>query len=48
MQGHPPRRPSNGLGAVTFVVVLLGAVLAVFPATAGLGLLLAWARSCPR
>ena len=40
MQGCPPRRPSNGLGTATFVVVLLGALLAVIPATAGLGLLL--------
>jgi uncharacterized protein DUF3761 len=47
VQGYPPlpprpggRRPRNGLGAVTFVVVLLGALLAVFPATAPFGFLL--------
>jgi len=47
VQGYPPRRPSNGLGAATFVVVLLGAVLAVFPATAGLGLALCLAAIVP-
>ena len=36
----PSRGPRNGLGAVTFVVVVLAALLAVFPATAGLGFLL--------
>src|SRR3954467_3697362 len=35
-----PRGPRNGLGAVTFVVVVLGALLAVFPATAAFGFLL--------
>ena len=48
MQGHPPvpppgpgrRGPRNGLGAVTFVVVVLGALLAVFPATAAFGFVL--------
>jgi Protein of unknown function (DUF3761) len=48
VQGYPPvpppgpggRRPRNGLGAVTFVVVVLGALLAVFPASAPFGLLL--------
>ncbi|HEX5813367.1 MAG TPA: DUF3761 domain-containing protein [Pseudonocardia sp.] len=34
------RGPRNGLGAVTFVVVVLAALLAVFPATAGFGFLL--------
>jgi hypothetical protein len=34
------RGPRNGLGAVTFAVVVLAALLAVFPATAGFGFLL--------
>lgn len=34
------RGPRNGLGAVTFVVVVLAALLAVFPATAAFGFLL--------
>jgi uncharacterized membrane protein YfcA len=33
-------RPRNGLGTVTFVVMVLGGLLAVFPATAGFGFLL--------
>jgi hypothetical protein len=36
----PPRPARNGIGAVTFAVVLLGAVLSVFPATAAFGLLI--------
>jgi hypothetical protein len=47
VQGYPPAPPRpngggprNGLGAVTFVVVLLGALLAVIPASAGLGFVL--------
>jgi hypothetical protein len=36
----PPPPPRNRLGAVTFGVVVLGALLAVFPATAVLGILL--------
>jgi hypothetical protein len=40
VQGYPPQRPRNGLGTATFVIVLLGALLAVIPATAGVGLLL--------
>ena len=35
-----PRPPRNRFGATTFVIVVLGALLAVFPATAVLGLLL--------
>jgi hypothetical protein len=38
--GPGRRGPRNGLGAVTFVVVVVGALLAVFPATAAFGLLL--------
>jgi hypothetical protein len=34
-----PGGPRNGLGAVTFVIVVLGALLAVFPSTAVFGLL---------
>lgn len=39
---HPanPRGPRNGLGTATFLAVVLGALLAVFPATAGFGFLL--------
>jgi len=40
VQGYPPQRPRNGLGTATFVIVLLGALLAVIPATAAVGLLL--------
>jgi outer membrane biosynthesis protein TonB len=47
VQGYPPApppgpvgRPRNGLGAVTFVVVLLGALLAVFPGSAPFGFFL--------
>lgn len=35
-----PRPPRNRFGTTTFVIVVLGALLAVFPATAVLGLLL--------
>jgi Protein of unknown function (DUF3761) len=35
-----PRPPRNRFGATTFVIIVLGALLAVFPATAVLGLLL--------
>jgi outer membrane biosynthesis protein TonB len=36
----PSPAPRHGLATITFAIVLLGAVLAVFPATAPLGLLL--------
>jgi uncharacterized membrane protein len=35
-----PRPPRNRFGTTTFVIIVLGALLAVFPATAVLGLLL--------
>lgn len=43
----PPRAPRNGLGTVTFVVVVLAALLAVFPRTAPFGFLLCLAALVP-
>lgn len=42
-----PPSPRNGLGAVTFVIVVLGALLAVIPATTPLGALLCFLAIVP-
>ena len=43
----PSPSPRNRLGAVTFVLVILGAVFAVLPATAGFGFVLCFVMIIP-
>lgn len=47
MNADQPPSPRNGLGAVTFVIVVLGALLAVIPAAAAFGALLCFVAIIP-
>jgi Protein of unknown function (DUF3761) len=47
MNAEQPPSPRNGLGAVTFVIAILGALLAVIPAATPLGALLCFIAIIP-